>query len=111
MTQRDRVLAMLQAAGGRGVHTFELRREFIGNPSQRIAELEARGHRIDHTRERLNGDAVGTRYRLVSGGAKTAPVGGTAGDLPAAAAVPPESTLFDAADVRRPLSPYDQEAA
>lgn len=65
MSQRDRVLQMLQAAGSRGVHTFEMRREFIGNPSQRIAELEAAGHTISHTRERLHGDATGTRYRLI----------------------------------------------
>lgn len=65
MTQAQQVLAVLRERGSRGVHTFELRRMYIGNPSQRIAELEARGHRITHgPKERLNGEALGVRYRL-----------------------------------------------
>jgi hypothetical protein len=62
--QHETVLQILRDAGKRGIHTFELRREYIGNPSQRIAELEARGHIISSTRERLNGDAWGARYVL-----------------------------------------------
>jgi hypothetical protein len=63
-TQRDRVLAFLRDAGGRGIHTHELRQAMIGNPSQRIAELEAAGHTIEHKRERRN-DSPGTRYTLI----------------------------------------------
>lgn len=63
--QRELVLQMLRDAGTRGVHTFEIRQAYIANPSQRIAELEAAGHRITHTRERLHGAATGTRYRLL----------------------------------------------
>jgi hypothetical protein len=108
MTQRDTVLGILQAAGSRGVHTFELRGQYIGNPSQRIAELEALGHRITHTRERLHGQATGTRYRLVSGGSVTAPVEGIGH---AVVACPSESALFDVAEIVAPPSNYGQEAA
>jgi hypothetical protein len=86
-----------------------LRGQFIGNPSQRIAELEALGHPISHTRERLHGQATGTRYRLVSGAASAVSLGGTHGHAPAGVA--PESTLFDPAEGSRTLSPYDKEAA
>ena len=69
MTRKDPaqweiVLRELRNAGPRGVHTFELRRMFIGNPSQRIAELEQKGYRITSTREKLHGRAVGSRYVL-----------------------------------------------
>lgn len=56
---------MLREAGPAGCHTFELRAAYVANPSQRIAELEDAGHTITHTREKLHGSAVGTRYRLV----------------------------------------------
>lgn len=49
-TQRARVLAFLRDAGARGIHTHELRAAFIGNPSQRITELEDAGHEIVHKR-------------------------------------------------------------
>lgn len=65
--QNPYVLHLLEHAGGRGIHTFELRRLFVGNPSQRVAELEAQGHTIRHRRERLNGAATGTRYTLLPG--------------------------------------------
>jgi hypothetical protein len=68
-TQRDRVLAFLRDAGGRGIHTHELRQAMIGNPSQRIAELEGLGHEIEHKRERRN-DSPGTRYFLKSAGGR-----------------------------------------
>lgn len=67
MTQREQVLKALRAAGSRGVHTHELRAAYIANPSQRISELEAEGHLIVHTRERLHGRAIGTRYKLIEG--------------------------------------------
>ena len=82
MTQRDTVLRMLRDAGSRGVHTFELRGAFIGNPSQRIAELEDAGYAISHTRERLHGKAIGTRYRLATT---------TSGPPSAASPVPPQA--------------------
>lgn len=66
MSQADNVLSVLRARGHAGVHTFELRGLFIGNPSQRIADLEARGHVIRHSaKERLHGKALGVRYTLV----------------------------------------------
>lgn len=64
--QWQTVLLELRNAGTRGVHTFEFRRMFIGNPSQRVAELEARGYVVTHTREKLDGKAIGCRYVLVS---------------------------------------------
>lgn len=75
MSQWQEVLALLRERGSRGVHTFELRARYIGNPSQRIAELEAQGHVISSAREKLNGDAVGARYVLVRDAAETAPAG------------------------------------
>lgn len=64
-SQAIEVLAMLTAAKERGVHTFELRRAFIGNPSQRRQELEDRGRAIVvGPKERLNGQALGVRYWL-----------------------------------------------
>lgn len=63
--QADYVYRCLKLRGPAGVHTFELRRRFIGNPSQRIADLENQGYRIKHgEREQLNGQAYGTRYWL-----------------------------------------------
>lgn len=110
MTQRERVLQMLRQAGSRGIHTFELRREFVGNPSQRIAELEAEGHRITHTRERLHGDAVGTRYRLVSEQENTST---GAGQQSRGRLAPPGPTLadghlFDPRGLSKPAGPYDE---
>lgn len=72
-TQRDKVLAFLRDAGGRGIHTHELRQAMIGNPSQRIAELVAAGYSIEHKRERRN-DSPGTRYTLkAAGGGASSP--------------------------------------
>jgi hypothetical protein len=83
MRQKDTTLQMLRAAGERGVHTFEMRRAFIGNPSQRIAELIEDGHGITTgPKERLNGEAMGVRYFLVHDAAAT--------PAPAAAADPDE---------------------
>jgi len=66
LTQKDRLLAALKTAGPVGLHSFdgkwgELR---LSNVSQRVAELEADGHRIDHKREK-RGDSTGTRYTLI----------------------------------------------
>lgn len=58
---------MLRDAGPLGVHTFEMRKAFIGNPSQRINELEDEGFVIDKRREKLHGTATGSRYTLLSG--------------------------------------------
>ena len=68
MTQADRVLALLRAAGHEGVHSFSLRREpnLIANPSERVRELEAKGYTISAVSERLHGRAYGVRYRLES---------------------------------------------
>lgn len=68
MKQSHVVLGLLRERGSRGVHTFELRGQyFIGNPSERIRELEAEGFVIDASRERPAPDrAMGARYVLVS---------------------------------------------
>jgi hypothetical protein len=64
-TQAERLHALLVERETEGVHTFELRRLFIGNPSQRRIELEDRGVQlIVGPRERLNGDALGVRIWL-----------------------------------------------
>ena len=64
MNQADHLLRELRIRP-RGIHSFEARLAFIANPSERIRELEERGHVIRHERERLNGKAFGTRYTLV----------------------------------------------
>lgn len=103
MSQADTVLRMLRDAGSRGVHTFELRQEYIGNPSQRIAELEGRGHLFTRTREKLNGQAIGTRYRLVSSPSGPVADATPSTDSPSPSAVAPVAgpedpapSLFDA---------------
>jgi hypothetical protein len=63
-SQCERFLAWLQARGPVGVHTFEMRRAFMGNPSQRRSELLALGFALGNRRERLNGRANGSRYWL-----------------------------------------------
>jgi hypothetical protein len=90
---------MLRHAGGRGVHTFEMRAAFIGNPSERIARLERRGHRIRVSeRERLNGGAYGVRYFLETDAQPhEMPDSARAAGMPReSAAAPPERPLLAA---------------
>lgn len=110
MTQRERVLAELRRAAAGGITQVDFFAPHVidgGTPITRLAariqELRGQGYTITSSGTR-HGCAV---YRLVSDGAKAAPVGGTAGDAPAAVAAPSESTLFDPALVNQPLSPYD----
>jgi hypothetical protein len=64
VSDTDRTLEALRRAGPAGVTTLELRRAGIsGNPSQRRAELEERGHVIDSEEER-NGRRRWSRYVL-----------------------------------------------
>lgn len=68
--QRDLILDLLRARGSEGVHSFELRGGAAGvlvaNPSQRITELEDRGHVIEHSpKVRFRGTAKGIRYTLL----------------------------------------------
>jgi hypothetical protein len=93
-----RFLRMLRQAGPRGVHTFEMRRAFIGNPSQRKTELEKRGCRIRVSeREKLNGRAQGVRYFLefepdgIGSAMSPGPVSRDAGHTPAGSAGPDPS--------------------
>lgn len=66
MSDRDRMLALLKERGATGVTTFELRRSGVsGNPSQRKAELEERGHRIA-VEPYTEGRRRGRRYILIS---------------------------------------------
>jgi hypothetical protein len=65
-SQKDRVAHLLRANGSRGVHTHELRADFIANPSERIRDLKKLGWVIDCKPERLHGTAVGTRYVKIS---------------------------------------------
>lgn len=64
-TQRQKILAVLRHAGSVGVHTAEIRKMFVANPSQRINELRTAGYVIDSDRERSPfGQSRGTRYFL-----------------------------------------------
>lgn len=63
--QQHQALTALRVAGGRGVHTFDLRHAGIGNPSQRLDELSKLGCVLRDERERLRG-RMGKRFWLVS---------------------------------------------
>lgn len=65
MTQRDTVLQALRDAGDQGVHSFEFLALGIPRCAARVLELRSSGYTITSTRERLNGDAEGVRYRLI----------------------------------------------
>ena len=60
-SQADRLLAMLRAGS---VTTTELRHAGIGNPSERVRELEARGFVIRHRDETHPRGHRQTRYDL-----------------------------------------------
>lgn len=60
MSQRDRVLEMLERAGAYGVTTAEFLREYLYEFRSRITELRQRGHKVSC--ERLT--AANYRYRL-----------------------------------------------
>jgi hypothetical protein len=105
------VLGMLQTAGENGVHSVDIRREYIANPSQRIIELENRGHAIRAVPEKSPyGPSFGKRYFLagVSGVAST-PVKDTDGaDSKTAEAAPETPVLFDLQ--RTPFDPFGEAA-
>lgn len=106
MSQRDRVLKMLRTAGARGVHTVDLRKAYVANPSQRIAELEAEGHTITHARERSPyGDSNGCRYTLSeAAGSFSEPMGVAEADTHLVAS----ERLFD--PPHKPLGAYEDAA-
>lgn len=92
-------LRMLRAAGDKGVHTFEMRRAFIGNPSQRRQELLDRGCRLRvGEREKLHGRAQGVRYFLeyepdgIGSASSPGPVSREAGHIPVGPAGPDPSS-------------------
>jgi hypothetical protein len=97
MSQRDIVLQMLEQAGERGVHSVDIRRAYIANPSQRIIELEERGHSIRAVRERSPyGTSMGVRYFLVGvSGAASTPDSPSRADSKPTGAAPETSSLFE----------------
>lgn len=59
------LLRCLRHRGPVGVHTFELRGAYIGNPSERRTEVINEGHRVHvGPKEKLNGESWGVRYFL-----------------------------------------------
>lgn len=108
--QKAYLLRRLQEAGSHGLHSWELRYEGIGNPSQRVTELEAEGHVVEHRSEPRDG-CPGQRYVLVFDAERTV------GDLPARPATeaagstgrPLSTGLFDAAPFGR--GAYDERDA
>lgn len=109
MTDAARILQRLRRGP---VHTTELRREgYSGNPAQRVAELEAAGHRIHHERtpwkDAHGKTRPGTTYTLldveVSGGPSSVP--------PPQAAADPDAGLFDAPERAAYMDPDTYEAA
>lgn len=65
MTDCERFLAALREAGPQGLHSHDARRQGLsGNPSQRAADLEAKGYAIRRQREN-RGKRPGVRFFLV----------------------------------------------
>ena len=64
MSDRDRLLTLLEEAGPFGIHSHEIRRRAIsGHPSQRAKELEEQGYPIRREREFV-GNRPGVRFFL-----------------------------------------------
>lgn len=68
MSDTERMYKLLKERGPRGAHTHELRSMgYSGNPSQRVADIEAKyGVTVQRERETRNG-RQGSRYRLQEG--------------------------------------------
>jgi hypothetical protein len=124
MNQRAYVLQRLRESGSAGIHTFQLRGEYIGNPSERVRELVADGYGISATRERpAPGRALGVRYVLTSDvgvgdGSRTSAIEptvipGVQAPRPGGDSTPPAvaANLFDTGEYAQRLSVYDREAA
>lgn len=73
MSQRDRILEMLEDAGERGVHSFEFYEQRMPRGAAVIHELKKEGHLIEARPERYQGDAQGVRYFLRSDSLFAAP--------------------------------------
>lgn len=127
MTQWQRTLRALQAAGSRGVTSNEIREglggSFIANPAQRINELEERGHQFRVRQETTRGGARQVRYFLIFDASRalgetsrTPPASNADAHPSAAASAPPAAggTLFNPDDLKpkpAPVSPYDADIA
>lgn len=96
MTQRERILSMLEEAGTRGVHSFTLVAEHMPRGAAVICQLRKEGYEISSVSEPLNGNARGVRYRL----------NGSTGVLP-----PPDISSLFGRPSSRPMNPYESEAA
>jgi len=101
MSQRNRILSMLEQAGPAGVHSFELYEARMPRGAAVIHSLKAEGFRIDSTHEVFHGGAKGVRYRLVGGPLRATP--------PPVPSGPPEG-LFTPPRASSAVSPYDVAA-
>lgn len=63
-SQWQQVHAWLKAAGPEGVHTFQMRAALVGNPSERMRQLDEHGIAWRGRDEKYQGDAKGTRFWL-----------------------------------------------
>jgi hypothetical protein len=91
MTQRERVLHMLQTAGDRGVTTADFLEAHIPRFSARIGELRKAGHQID-TRRLREGSFLFKLDGQPSSSSGVAGGRGGSGDFSQTAAVAPIST-------------------
>lgn len=66
MSQRDRILEMLEQAGEKGVHSFEFYEQRMPRGAAVICDLRKEGYPIESVNEKYNGDAQGVRYFLRS---------------------------------------------
>jgi hypothetical protein len=82
VTDAQRMLVLLRRAGSLGLHTHDLRAAGVsGNPSQRAADLEAKGHRIRRVREN-RGKRPGSRFFLEPAGIGSSTPGTSPGTTP-----------------------------
>jgi hypothetical protein len=64
MTQRQRILELLNERGPRGLHSFELYAKGMPRGAAVIDVLRKEGYDIGSTAERFHGGAKGVRYTL-----------------------------------------------
>lgn len=117
MTQRERILRMLEEAGPKGVRSDECIKDFMPRAAARVQELKDEGYAISSERE-----GKYTRWTLTNVGSSTEgrdqPVASTLGvasgverlDTSPSGGAPPDS-LFDLPPAPSAFDPWERDAA
>ncbi|HEX5591995.1 MAG TPA: helix-turn-helix domain-containing protein [Solirubrobacterales bacterium] len=87
MSQKQKILRLLQERGERGVHSFEFYEMRMPRGAAAICDLRKEGHNIDGVDETFRGEAGGKRYflrsdQLVGAGVGSAPSHGQSQSSP-----------------------------